>query len=141
MTAPLSLPVWPMRGPSLAIDLPLPPSTNALTVNLTGGGRAKSAAYKKWLEEARWHTMMAWRGAGKPAWPEGPMSLRIEAGIANRKRDLGNIEKPISDMLVKNLPVPDDRWTDHILIERREDIPGIARVTLRALEQGGEGKP
>lgn len=124
--------------PMLCINLPLPPSANALTVNLKNGGRAKSAVYKAWIEEARWHVIVAWRGAGKPEWPaDCPMSLRIEAGLEGRRRDAGNVEKAISDLLVKNLPIPDDRWFDRILIERREDIPGIARVTIAALEQGG----
>jgi Holliday junction resolvase RusA-like endonuclease len=126
--------------PILCIDLPLPPSVNELTVNLKNGGRAKSMVYKKWIEEARWHVMMAWRQAGKPQWPaETPMSIRIEAGLEGRRRDLGNLEKAISDLLVANLPVPDDKFFDRILIERRDDIPGIARVTVAALEQGGPG--
>jgi Holliday junction resolvase RusA-like endonuclease len=124
----------------LCIDMPLPPSVNALTVNLKGGGRAKSAVYKKWIEEARWHVMMAWRNAGKPEWSaETPMSIRIELGIEGRNRDAGNCNKAIEDLLVKNLPMPDDCWNDRILIERREDIPGIARVTIAALEQEGPG--
>lgn len=62
------------------VDLPLPPSVNELTVNLKGGGRAKSAKYKAWLEEARWHVMTAWRGAGKPEWPEAPMRIDMALG-------------------------------------------------------------
>lgn len=126
--------------PILCIDMPLPPSANALFVNLKNGGRAKSAVYKAWIEEARWHVMTAWRNAGKPEWPaETPMSIRIEAGLEGRSRDLGNLEKAISDLLVANLPVPDDAYFDRFLIERREDIPGIARVTVAALEQEGPG--
>ncbi len=144
MSAPASLPAWPVRAPRplLCIDLPMPPSVNKLTVNLKNGGRAKSALYKRWIEEARWHVMMAWRNAGKPEWlADTPMSVRIEAGLEGRKRDLGNLEKAVSDLLVANLPIPDDAYFDRILIERREDIPGIARVTLKALEQGGEEGP
>jgi hypothetical protein len=126
--------------PILCIDMPLPPSGNHLFVNLKNGGRAKSALYKAWIEEARWHVMMAWRNAGKPEWPaETPMSIRIELGIEGRRRDVGNCNKAIEDLLVKNLPIPDDCWNDRILIERRDDIPGIARVTVAALEQGGSG--
>lgn len=128
--------------PILCIDMPLPPSVNALFVNLKHGGRAKSALYKKWIEEARWHVMMAWREAGKPEWPaDCPMSIRIELGLEGRRRDASNCCKAIEDLLVKNLPIPDDCWNDFITIERREDIPGIARVTVTALEQGGLGQP
>lgn len=128
--------------PILCIDMPLPPSGNALFVNLKGGGRAKSQVYKAWIEEARWHVMVAWRGAGKPEWPaDCPMSIRIELGLEGRRRDAGNCNKAIEDLLVKNLPIPDDCWNDEILIQRRDDIPGIARVTVKALEQGGEEHP
>lgn len=124
-------------GPqSLTIDLPLPPSANRLTVNLKNGGRAKSAEYKAWIEEARWHVMMGWRNAGKPTWAEGPMSLLLELGIEGRVRDAGNCLKATEDLLVKNLPVPDDRWNDDIRIVRNEQIAGRARVTIAALDTG-----
>lgn len=132
--------MFPAPRPLLCIDMPLPPSVNELTVNLKNGGRAKSAVYKAWIEEARWHVMMAWRNAGKPEWPKDcPMKVRIEAGLEGRKRDLGNLEKAISDLLVANLPIPDDRYFDLIYLERREDLPGVARVTIAALEQEGSG--
>lgn len=125
---------------TFCVDLPIPPSVNELTVNLKGGGRAKSVKYKAWLEEARWHVMTAWRAAGKPVWPKDePLSIRMELGLEGRTRDAGNCNKAIEDLLVKNLPIPDDRWNDRILIERREDIPGIARVTVAPLEQEGSG--
>ena len=133
--------IAPVARPVLCIDMPLPPSVNALFANAKGG-RIKTPAYKKWIEEARWHVMIAWRQAGKPEWPaETPMSIRIELGIEGRKRDAGNCNKAIEDLLVANLPMPDDCWNDRILIERRDDIPGIARVTVAALEQGGSGQP
>ncbi|UAB76989.1 hypothetical protein INR77_09025 [Erythrobacter sp. SCSIO 43205] len=130
----------PPKGGTFCIDLPIPPSVNALTVNLKGGGRAKSALYKGWIEEARWHVMTAWRAAGKPVWPkEAPLSVRLEVGLEGRRRDLGNTLKAIEDLIVANLPIADDRWNDRILIERREDIVGIARVTIAPLEQEGSG--
>ena len=128
--------------PILCIDLPMPPSVNAMTVNLKNGGRANSALYKRWLEAARYEVMMAWRAAGKPEWPaDCPMEIRLEVGLEGRNRDLSNTIKATEDLLVKNLPIPDDCWNDRILIERREDIPGFARVTIAALEQGGEEIP
>lgn len=125
---------------SFVVDLPLPPSANRLTVNLKNGGRVNSVEYKAWLEEARWHVLTAWRALGKPEWDrEAPMSFRLELGLCNRSRDAGNCLKATEDLLVKNLPIPDDRWNDRILIERREDIEGVARVTIAPLEQEGSG--
>ncbi|UPT53092.1 endodeoxyribonuclease [Synechococcus phage Yong-M3-232] len=124
----------------LTIDMPLPPSVNNLFTNLKGGGRAKSAVYKAWIEEARWHVMIAWRNAGKPEWPaETPMRLDMRLGIEGRRRDCSNCVKAIEDLLVKNLPVPDDCWNDAGSWQRDETIPGLARVTIAALEQGGSG--
>jgi hypothetical protein len=35
--------------------------------------------------------------------------------------------------LVAELPIPDDRYNDRIVIERDESIPGLARVTIGTL--------
>lgn len=134
------MPEMPAPVSRLCFDLPIPPSVNELTVNLKNGGRAKSAVYKRWIEEARWHVMIAWRNAGKPEWPaETPIALRLEVGLEGRRRDLGNCLKAVEDLLVANLPIPDDRWNDHIVLERREDIPGVARLTVLWMKQGESG--
>lgn len=124
---------------ALTFDLPLPPSVNRLTVNLKGGGRAKSAEYKAWLEEARWHVMTGWRNAGKPEIADRPMRVDIELGIEGRKRDCSNCIKAIEDLLCANMPIPDDRWNDAGSWRRNETIPGIARVTIAPIEQEESG--
>ena len=122
---------------SLTIDLPLPPSTNSLFINLKGGGRAKSASYKAWSEEARYHIILAWRAAGKPQWHhQEPMQLDIRLGLEGRRRDASNCIKAIEDVLVAELPIPDDCYNDRILIERDTNIPGFARVTIAPLHPG-----
>ncbi len=118
----------------LTVDLPLPPSANHLFANAHGGGRVKTGAYKGWLSEARWHVITAWRAAGKPeVGRETPMQLHIRLGLTGRRRDAGNCTKAIEDVLVKELPIPDDRYNDRILIERDETLAGIARVTIAPL--------
>lgn len=118
----------------LTVDLPLPPSANHLFANAHGGGRVKTATYKGWLEEARWHVLTAWRAAGKPeVGRDTPMQLQVKLGLADRRRDSGNCLKAIEDVLVKELPIPDDRYNDRILIERDETLAGIARVTIAPL--------
>lgn len=120
---------------ALTIDMPLPPSTNNLFVNLKGGGRAKSSAYKAWINEARWHCITAWRNAGKPEWPKDqPMQIHFRLGIEGRKRDCSNTLKAIEDVLCKELPVPDDRWNDFGSWQRDLNIPGVARVTIAPLD-------
>jgi Holliday junction resolvase RusA-like endonuclease len=124
-----------MTHPAITIDMPLPPSANHLFVNLKGGGRAKSVSYKAWINEARYHVLTQWRAAGKPEWPADlPMQLHVALGLENRKRDATNCAKAIEDILVRELPVPDDRWNDFISIKRDLNIPGMARVTLAPLD-------
>lgn len=118
---------------SLTVDLPMPPSANALFANVKSG-RIKTKAYNAWLNEARWHIITAWREAGKPEAPDKvPMMLWIRAGLKDRRRDISNCIKAVEDVLVKELPIPDDRWNDRILIERDAEFEGFARVTIATL--------
>lgn len=128
-------PVLASAAPTFAVTLALPPSANNMFVNLKGGGRAKSAVYKSWCEEARYHVITAWRAAGKPEWPAAtPMQIHIRLGIEGRSRDPSNCIKAIEDVLVRELPVPDDRWNDFGSWQRDENIPGLARVTIGSLD-------
>jgi len=118
----------------LTVDLPLPPSANALFANAGKGGRVKTKEYNTWLNEARWHVLTAWRAIGKPAAPpDVPMLLWLRVGLTTRKRDAGNCLKAVEDVLVKELPIPDDRWNDRILIERNANFEGFCRVTIAVL--------
>ena len=114
--------------------LPLPPSANALFHNLKGGGRAKTQAYKAWIEEAGWHLKTAWSRAGKPEIADQPMRLSIQLGLTKRNRDASNCAKAIEDLLCRCLPVPDDRWNDDIHIRRAAEADGMARVRLEPID-------
>lgn len=123
-----------MSGPAITIDMTIPPSANNMFVNLKGGGRAKSAAYKAWTEDARYRVITAWRAAGKPTWPKAPMQIHFRLGLEGRKRDASNCIKALEDVLVRELPVPDDCWNDFGSWQRDENIPGMARVTIAPLD-------
>lgn len=114
--------------------LPLPPSANALFRNLKGRGRVKTQAYKAWIDDAAWHLKAAWSRAGKPEYADQPMRLSIELGLTGRRRDASNCAKAIEDLLVSQLPVPDDRWNDDIRIRRSVEADGLARVRLEPLD-------
>ncbi len=89
---------------AVILTLPYPPSTNNLFFNLKSGGRAPSARYKAWTTEAGWAAKQ--QRAGKVA---GPYALYITACRPDaRRRDLANIEKPLSDLLVKLGVIEDD---------------------------------
>lgn len=118
---------------NLIIDMPLPPSANALFAN-AGKGRVKTPEYKAWIEEARWHVLTAWRAAGKPeVGRDTPMRLFLRLGLVGRRRDAGNCLKAIEDILARELPIPDDRYNDRITIDRDETLAGAARITIAPL--------
>lgn len=119
---------------SLTVDLPMPPSANALFAN-AAKGRVRTKEYNAWLNEARWHVITAWRNAGKPVAPKDvPMCIEILLGLKARIRDCSNCIKALEDVLVKELPIPDDRWNDEGRWKRSAEIPdGVARVTIAVL--------
>jgi len=110
--------------------LPLPPSTNNLYINLKRGGRAKSVAYKDWLRIARAELQVAYAACGSPVWPDKTrMALTVRVGC-NYRRDLTNCVKPVEDALCAFLPIPDDRYNEHVTITRDLDCEGFVVVNL-----------
>jgi Holliday junction resolvase RusA-like endonuclease len=78
----------------IEIRLPYPVSANDLW-SLTRTGMRKSDAYKAWLTEAGWEAK-----AQRPGKIIGPYKLSIHAVRPDAKRrDLGNLEKAVSDLL------------------------------------------
>lgn len=96
----------------IELRLPLPPSVNALYANVPGRGRIKSERYRVWLNAAGWEL-----AAQKPRRVSGDYQLWIWAEKPDRRRrDLGNLEKPISDLLVAHGVVSDDSQCSEIHI-------------------------
>ena len=101
----------------------MPPSANSLRKSFIKDGKvfsAKSDQYAVWREATLWE--IANQRAGRV---EGPYSLSIAAQRhwrSRRARDIDNIIKPISDVLVKAGVIEDDflaesvfaRWADHL---------------------------
>jgi crossover junction endodeoxyribonuclease RusA len=95
---------------AVTLTLPFPPSVNALTRNVPGVGRVKTARYKAWITEAGWEARR--QHAGKVL---GPYALTIIAKRPDaRRRDLGNLEKAISDLLVSLGIIEDDYLAQRI---------------------------
>jgi len=92
--------------------LPRPPSVNNLYYN-TGyrGGRQISAHYKQWLNAASLQVMMQRIGQQRVA---GPYTLT--ATFQRGRGDLGNLEKAISDLLVKMQVIDDDKLAEEIVL-------------------------
>lgn len=94
----------------IRLSLPFPPSVNGLTLNATKG-RVKTPEYRAWLKEAGPRIKDSHR-AGM-----GPYYLSICARRPDkRRRDLGNIEKAVSDLLVAHGVVKDDCLAERITL-------------------------
>jgi hypothetical protein len=113
--------------------LPLPPSTNNLFFTLKNGKRAKTTQYKDWQRIALAELAVAFVNAGRPAFdPKARMRLSVRVG-ASYRRDISNCIKPIEDLLVAALPLPDDRYNDVVEVSRDLSIEGFAHVRIGTL--------
>jgi crossover junction endodeoxyribonuclease RusA len=85
------------NGGLTVIDLPFPPSTNNLFINLKRG-RMRSQKYEDWIQEAGYKL-----NAQKPSKTLGKVELFMTfCAPDKRKRDVSNLIKPIEDLLVKH---------------------------------------
>lgn len=89
------------------INLPFPVSVNAMYRNLTIKGkprRAKSERYRIWEQAAGWDIAQQ-----KPVPVKGPYQITlILTRPDGRRRDAFNLEKGVSDLLVKHGIIEDD---------------------------------
>lgn len=98
--------------------MPYPPSANALWRNVKGR-TLKSAAYRSWLQEA----LLLLRAQRAPH-VAGSYSLAIVADRPdNRRRDLGNLEKAVSDCLVHAGVIEDDHLAKSIIMAWSDKAP------------------
>lgn len=118
------------RVSAVRLNLPYPPSVNRLY--RTGRGRIyKSPQYKNWLDEAR----IAWlqqRTTLPTRYIRGRYTLEAFVWPPDgRHRDLGNLEKCISDFLQSVNVIENDRLSKWIRFEwmEQESTAGVV-VTI-----------
>ena len=111
----------------ISLALSYPPTANNLFIN-QGKGRAKSPGYRHWLDLAMREIM-----AQRPAKLSGAYVMTITAQRPdNRRRDVCNLEKPISDVLVKMGVVRDDSDAQRVTLQWSPDAPSkAARVHVQ----------
>lgn len=111
----------------VVLDLPFPPSTNNLFINVKRG-RIPSQRYADWRTEAGWALK-----AQNPSAITGPVWLRylFQDGKDNRKRDIGNLEKAPTDLLVEHgvIEADDNTVVRGISLAWSKDVTG-ARVII-----------
>jgi crossover junction endodeoxyribonuclease RusA len=117
----------------VTVDLPYPPSTNGLYFNKASGGRAKTVRYDLWRKEAAWRISIE-RRAKKVT---GPYGLTVLVGRPdNRRRDIDNLIKPISDALKHGGAIEDDSECQKLEAEWMPGIVGV-RVTVMPTKRRG----
>jgi Holliday junction resolvase RusA-like endonuclease len=121
-------PVW------IAV-LTIPPSTNNLFYTGQDGRRHKSKEYCKWLALAGQELVC--QRSKQPAVMRDitvPFVIVCEYGRFhdNRRRDLGNREKGLLDLLVLQRVVADDSLVEEMILRWVDDLPAAkVRVTIR----------
>lgn len=88
---------------TLHLKLPTPPSVNNLTFN-AGKRRPRTTIYKAWITKAGKELAAQRIGA-----ISGPVNLKYVCP-ENARRDLGNYEKPMTDLLVAHAIIDGDRF-------------------------------
>ena len=113
------------HGPITFITIPAPPSTNALFKNTPGRGRAKTAAYKAWIDEAGWKLK-----AQKPAAVQGRVVVVIGIERESGLSDIDNRSKALLDLLVAHKVIKDDRYVTAFAMAWAAKADGLARIAI-----------
>lgn len=109
------------------VTVDCPPSANQLFANVAGKGRVKTRAYREWRERAAWQIETQ-----RPGRIVGPYSLKLIIRRASLRRDLGNFEKPLSDLIVSCGLVDDDRHCERLEICWSDSGHGVQVIIASA---------
>lgn len=120
----------------IRIVLPFPPSVNRLWRTTKGGGMYRSPEYTVWRKHAEW--AIAAQVKGKHI--TGEYTLEIAAVKPDkRRRDLGNLEKAISDILQHCKVIEDDYLCQEIHIRWSKTGPEC-EIILKEYTDGTDDK-
>ena len=120
----------------LTLQLPFPPTTNNLFVNLRGarGGRFPSKGYKAWKARA---AVAIRRQAPEPI--KGAVEMNIQLGRPDRRRrDLSNYIKALEDALVQHGLIEDDSMVQTLSVAWGSTPGATVRVSRWTGERMGE---
>lgn len=116
----------------IVLTLPIAPSVNRLW-RIAGKKLIKSAEYKAWLEEAGWMVKQQTRQT-----VDGKYALHIKAKKENKRRDLDNLLKATSDLLVGLNVVEDDSMCMALAAEWSTETMAPMIVTIIPMEMTNE---
>lgn len=108
--------------------LPFPVSTNALWRSIGRGRVIKSEKYRDWCAHAGAEIM---RQRPKAITGEVMLSYEVQRFPDNRRRDIGNLEKGVTDLLVEHRLIEGDdcRFVQEIRLRWNPEVEGV-RVTI-----------
>jgi hypothetical protein len=110
--------------------------------NVAGVGRVKTKGHVEWKRGAGIIAKLQYRQQGSPVIaPKTPFKVLLLVNI-NRRGDIMNREKLLTDLFVGLGIVPDDCWCDEYIVRRAQDIDGC-EVFIEVLgpEQVGNSGP
>jgi hypothetical protein len=112
----------------LVLNLPLPPSVNALFANVPGKGRVRTKAYRRWSIAALNYAWLSKPQGGFPRF-DGAFDIQITVPLKMRG-DVDGRLKPVLDFLQSPLRViAEDKHCQKATIARGEDVePGFCRI-------------
>lgn len=116
----------------ITLELPMAPSVNSLW-RISGKRMYRTKKYKDWLEEAGWMV----RHQTKEM-IDGEYALHIRALRSNKRRDLDNLLKATSDLLVELRVVEDDSQCVALAAEWANQNSAPMVVTLIAMGESNE---
>ena len=127
----------------LTLDLPFPPSANTLYRGVSKGklaGRTLLSYKARAFYQDCGRVIAMQRIAGSQH--QFPLKGRLEVTYSvnppdRRRRDIGNLEKAVSDALHKCGVIEDDSQIDELHILRREPVKG-GRLSVRIRELANE---
>ena len=103
---------------SLALQIPMPPSTNHAYYNVPGRGRVLSTVAREFKDKASWQAYKARNEQGWRYEPGARLSLSLEFHFSrDGKRDISNRVKLVEDALAEALGF-DDSVIDLIILRR-----------------------
>lgn len=116
----------------ITLELPMAPSVNSLW-RISGKRMYRTKKYKDWLEEAGWMVRQQTREI-----IDGEYALHIRALRSNKRRDLDNLLKATSDLLVELRVVEDDSQCVALAAEWANQNSAPMVVTLIAMGESNE---
>jgi len=122
--------------------LPVPPSSNMAYRNVPGVGRVKTKSHIEWKRGAGIIAKLQYRQQGSPVIaPKTPFKVLLLVNI-NRRGDIMNREKLLTDLFVGLGMIPDDCWCDEYIVRRAQDIDGCeVFIDILGAKQGTNSAP